>query len=156
MIYHGPTEGAEPYFGRLDYKLPKGESVADWLIDISSGRLEPDNPVALNRKESMKKFKKANRKKTRNLTVALNETLEEETYADDDDPFDKSAKSSLSVDSEEIQELHSDPASTGSKINSSKSLTADESTRRLKSAYGVIIDDNCVGKKGVTTGKVVR
>jgi hypothetical protein len=26
--------------------LPEGESVADWLIDISSGRLEPDNKVA--------------------------------------------------------------------------------------------------------------
>lgn len=40
LIYHGPTAGAEPYFGTLNYALPKGESVADWLIDISSGRLE--------------------------------------------------------------------------------------------------------------------
>ena len=43
LIYHGPTVGAEPYFGKLNYLLPKGESVADWLIDISSGRLERSN-----------------------------------------------------------------------------------------------------------------
>mmetsp|Transcript_10771 Transcript_10771/g.22367 ORF Transcript_10771/g.22367 Transcript_10771/m.22367 type:complete len:602 (-) Transcript_10771:246-2051(-) len=43
LIYHGPTAGAEPYFGTLNYVLPKGESVADWLIDISSGRLESNS-----------------------------------------------------------------------------------------------------------------
>jgi hypothetical protein len=40
---------ATPYFKRLNYLLPEGESVADWLIDISSGRLEPDNQVAKSR-----------------------------------------------------------------------------------------------------------
>lgn len=47
LIYHGPTLGAEPYFTALKYQLPKGESVADWLIDISSGRLEHDNTNSL-------------------------------------------------------------------------------------------------------------
>lgn len=42
MVYHGPTSEAEAYFMRVNYTLPPGESVADWLIDISSGRLEPD------------------------------------------------------------------------------------------------------------------
>ena len=42
MVYHGPTGGAEDYFGTLHYKLPPGESVADWLIDISCGRLAPE------------------------------------------------------------------------------------------------------------------
>jgi hypothetical protein len=46
MVYHGPTNEAAGYFNTLNYTLPEGESVADWLIDISSGRLEPDNKVA--------------------------------------------------------------------------------------------------------------
>jgi energy-coupling factor transporter ATP-binding protein EcfA2 len=40
-VYHGPIAGAENYFSNLNYSLPPGESVADWLIDIASGRLEP-------------------------------------------------------------------------------------------------------------------
>lgn len=52
MVYHGPVNEAEQYFGRLPkpYHLPTGESVADWLIDVSSGRLEPETPE---RSESM-------------------------------------------------------------------------------------------------------
>ena len=41
-IYHGPTHLAEPYFTGLNYVVPPGENVADWLIDISSGRIESD------------------------------------------------------------------------------------------------------------------
>lgn len=40
MVYHGPVAGTEQYFKNLGYELPPGESIADWLIDISSGRLE--------------------------------------------------------------------------------------------------------------------
>jgi len=40
MVYHGPVEGTENYFKRQGYVLPPGESIADWLIDISTGRLE--------------------------------------------------------------------------------------------------------------------
>ena len=40
-VYHGPVTGAQDYFESLRYYLPPGESIADWLIDISSGRLEP-------------------------------------------------------------------------------------------------------------------
>ena len=40
MVYHGPVAGTEQYFKNLCYELPPGESIADWLIDISSGRLE--------------------------------------------------------------------------------------------------------------------
>jgi hypothetical protein len=46
MVYHGPTSQAYDYFHRLDYVLPAGESVSDWLIDISSGRLQPEPEVA--------------------------------------------------------------------------------------------------------------
>jgi hypothetical protein len=45
MVYHGPTKTAQSYFEALNYSLPLGESVADWMIDISSGRLEPDSNI---------------------------------------------------------------------------------------------------------------
>ena len=45
MVYHGPTDSTLEYFSSLRYTLPPGESVADWLIDISTGRLEPDSRV---------------------------------------------------------------------------------------------------------------
>ena len=92
MVYHGPTDGAEPYFGTLNYKIPKGESVADWLIDISSGRLEPTVTSSLDR-------------------ISANSSLE---------------------------------------------TMIDHSTKRKRSNHGVITDENCVGEKGVTMGKVVR
>ena len=41
IVYHGPTNESEAYFNRLNYELPLGESVADWFINISSGRLKP-------------------------------------------------------------------------------------------------------------------
>mmetsp|Transcript_20466 Transcript_20466/g.33924 ORF Transcript_20466/g.33924 Transcript_20466/m.33924 type:complete len:1212 (+) Transcript_20466:224-3859(+) len=39
MVYHGTVEDANPYFTSLGYTLPPGESLADWLIDISTGRI---------------------------------------------------------------------------------------------------------------------
>ena len=42
MVYHGPVDGALDYFTALGYTLPLGESVADWLIDISTGRESVD------------------------------------------------------------------------------------------------------------------
>ena len=44
LVYHGPVQAAEAYFGSIPrpYRLPPGESVADWLIDISTGMIEPD------------------------------------------------------------------------------------------------------------------
>lgn len=50
MVYHGKTDQVVPYFNQLHYHVPAGESVADWLIDISSGRLEPDCQIAKCRK----------------------------------------------------------------------------------------------------------
>ena len=43
MVYNGPVGAAQAYFESLPdpYYLPLGESLADWLIDISSGRLPP-------------------------------------------------------------------------------------------------------------------
>jgi ABC-type multidrug transport system ATPase subunit len=45
MVYHGPVSGVETYFTNLHYVLPAGESIADWLIDISSGRLGPSSTM---------------------------------------------------------------------------------------------------------------
>lgn len=44
MVYNGPTEEAEIYFAGMSppYYLPMGESLADWLIDVSSGLLPPN------------------------------------------------------------------------------------------------------------------
>ncbi len=42
LVYHGPVDTAQDYFTNLNYELPQGESVADWLIDISSGELSPN------------------------------------------------------------------------------------------------------------------
>ena len=41
LVYHGPVSKCEKYFKMLKYDLPAGESIADWLIDISSGDLAP-------------------------------------------------------------------------------------------------------------------
>ena len=45
MVYHGPVDESLTYFASLGYQLPGGESVADWLIDISTGRVAVDDPV---------------------------------------------------------------------------------------------------------------
>lgn len=39
MVYHGPATSAKDYFFNLGYSLGQGESLADWIIDISSGEL---------------------------------------------------------------------------------------------------------------------
>lgn len=41
VVYQGPTKDALQYFTEAKYTLPEGESLADWLIDISSGDLDP-------------------------------------------------------------------------------------------------------------------
>ena len=41
MVYHGQSSAAKDYFLKLGYELGEGESIADWMIDISSGELSP-------------------------------------------------------------------------------------------------------------------
>ena len=96
MIYHGPTAGAKPYFNTLRYTLPIGESVADWLIDISSGRLEPDSPSPLMKEKSL--------------------TL----------------------------------------VESSQTELTQSVANQIESVGEKFTDQQCVGDKGVTTGKVIR
>lgn len=97
VIYHGPTAGAKPYFNTLRYVLPVGESVADWLIDISSGRLEPNSSGPLMKEE-------------------------------------KSLTSLPEASMELTQSVVNQVESVGEKFT----------------------DQQCVGDKGVTTGKVIR
>ena len=46
MVYHGPVDQSLAYFESLGYQLPLGESIADWLIDISTGRVAVDRLVS--------------------------------------------------------------------------------------------------------------
>ena len=41
MVYHGPVDRSLEYFQDLNYALPAGESLADFIIDISSGQVAP-------------------------------------------------------------------------------------------------------------------
>jgi len=63
LVYHGSVDSAQEYFTNMNYKLPQGESVADWLIDISSGELSPSVDHPLHRQMSalqeMSKVEKA-------------------------------------------------------------------------------------------------
>ena len=54
MVYHGPTDQAFDYCANLGYVLPPGESVADWLIDISTGRIAAG---ALLNKDNLEMFR---------------------------------------------------------------------------------------------------
>lgn len=47
-VYHGPDSESEPYFAQMPESdhLLVGESVADWLMDVSSGRFEPEKDEA--------------------------------------------------------------------------------------------------------------
>jgi hypothetical protein len=83
MVYHGRTKDAESYFARLNYFLPSGESMADWLIDISSGRLEPESNIASNKKEErLRLYKQTNQGRMKKLNIPSTRSfgpIEEET-----------------------------------------------------------------------------
>lgn len=53
VVYHGDPKFCTPYFTNLGYTLPPGESVADWLIDISSGRLPKDDGGASDKSDAV-------------------------------------------------------------------------------------------------------
>jgi hypothetical protein len=62
MVYHGPTSSANDYFFNLGYVLPQGESVADWLIDISSGGTEPEPNMGTKKVKKLVSMVVANRR----------------------------------------------------------------------------------------------
>eukprot|EP00977_Amphora_coffeiformis_P015414 scaffold4510_cov183-Amphora_coffeaeformis.AAC.99 len=49
LVFHGPVNSAEAYFGSIPrpYQLPTGESLADWLIDISTGMIAPNEQTSV-------------------------------------------------------------------------------------------------------------
>jgi ABC-type multidrug transport system ATPase subunit len=195
MVYHGPTENAETYFGRLNYNLPQGESVADWLIDISSGRLEPDSHVAdtkMDESSSMLKQSQSNLRLPSLRTVVSEDDSESQATGCDRKGDDCSGGTSpmkdSSDDSDHVEEGRSDDSGEIRKISfrqarleafssisdtdpaladrkDSGSVSSGDgpdspvsrrSTDRLAVASRVVTDGNCVGTKGVTTGKVVQ
>ncbi|KAL3921731.1 MAG: hypothetical protein SGILL_002591 [Bacillariaceae sp.] len=226
MVYTGPTENAESYFGRLNYSLPPGESMADWLIDISSGRLEPDNHVAESKRAESFKVRKRATKNHLSLPPLRAVLSEDESQAwtsstvddhilkmlqsepgiaavgwkadpeegkgdnspravevnDDKSPnsdgTDGTAPLKVSSGSDESEQADSRSVDSGplvrkisferprtppasSSLDEKEEESADSpisrrSTSRLAAAGRVVTDGNCVGAKGVTTGKVVQ
>jgi len=41
MVYHGPVSTVKDYFTDLGYVQKEGETIADWMVDISNGELGP-------------------------------------------------------------------------------------------------------------------
>jgi len=57
LVYHGKTSKVGKYFNTLSYYLPSGDSVTDWMLDISMGRLQP--PVKRSKTSKPKKQKQS-------------------------------------------------------------------------------------------------
>jgi hypothetical protein len=131
MVYHGPTGNALSYFRGLNYSLPPGESVADWLIDISCGRFEPDNQVATTRKVE-----------------------ESQAMTADIEVVDVNGDALISP--LELKEIQPKMSGSLSEVGEVKTLLQEQPEQDTKGLHGApaIEDTNVVGTKGVTTGKV--
>jgi hypothetical protein len=57
LVYQGPTREAYSYFTSLGYQLPMGESIADWILDISSGYIKRESGTGDDR-STMKTLRK--------------------------------------------------------------------------------------------------
>ena len=56
-VYHGPLDEIVDYFSNLRYTLPIGENVADWLLDISTGSVQPTAKLSDDQSISSSKMK---------------------------------------------------------------------------------------------------
>ena len=143
MVYHGSTGNSLSYFQGLNYSLPPGESVADWLIDISCGRFEPDNQVATTRKLEESQ-----------AVIAVKEVMDGDGDALTSPP--------------ELKETISRPASAAllqpklsgsrSEVDEVEMLLQEQLEQDTKGLQGApaIEGTDIVGTKGVTTGKVAQ
>ena len=56
-VYSGSATEARSYFEKLGYIMPRGESQADWFLDIASGDMGPDDvddeEAAMNTNEAL-------------------------------------------------------------------------------------------------------
>lgn len=92
LVYHGPVDRSERYFNVLGYHLPPGESIADWLIDISSGDLGPKAVDDIEKEVEgfLNKNKKLEKEVEDILNKKKNGNLEKDeesrTENEDDDP----------------------------------------------------------------------
>jgi hypothetical protein len=133
MVYHGPTENATSYFNSLHYTLPEGESVADWLIDISSGRLEKDNKIASCHKSEKLQLYNLRKEASRHLSNL------EEIVEDDEPPVAGMTKPEKATpQSDPDLDI---PPPFGGVVHESQVIH--------------VTDNDVCGAKGVTTGKVV-
>lgn len=174
MVYHGPTDKAEAYFNRLHYSLPAGESVADWLIDISSGRLEPDNCIAADKKEEhLRIYQKQNESLSKmpaqvhSEDLATKEPNGEQDNGTEVETKQEAAAAKPSCQTEVKFEGTEKPDGTDldedlngvmslRRAVSASSNASGRTTNRLLTAGRVITDENTVGRKGVTMGKVTQ
>lgn len=86
MVFHGKVTDAQDYFSALSkpYYLPAGESVADWLIDVSSGRLTPYEPASSSTISTAGELREIRLRKSKGEMIHLNPP----GHADDEDGFD--------------------------------------------------------------------
>ncbi|KAJ3452312.1 abc transporter g family member [Anaeramoeba flamelloides] len=61
LVYYGPTQRSEEYFQQYGLQCPKGENIADWLIDL----IEVKNVKQHKFLKEFQKHKKKKKKKTR-------------------------------------------------------------------------------------------
>ena len=93
MVYHGKVKMAQNYFWALGYDLPEGESLADWLIDISTGSLKPavlddsseDDDSSRNKKQSKKERKKGRRQNKSGVDTSDEEDANIPKFANDEE-----------------------------------------------------------------------
>jgi hypothetical protein len=138
MVYHGPTKTAQSYFEAFNYVLPLGESVADWLIDISSGRLEPDSNILATR------------------------VVEENSNAEDASEVEVEALYTNSEEKPILIETNEDEKKKSKKKKKKKRKTDPQQTRQPEEPPGRCIEGQgpglgivgIVGATGITTGKV--
>ena len=79
MCYTGPAANAKSYFQSKGYELPEGESVADWLIDISSGQLAPDEDMMAEAQPKRMSVKKLDIVQEGGVVVAAS-TMQDDEY----------------------------------------------------------------------------
>ena len=145
MVYHGAVDKSLTYFRNLNYTLPPGESLADWLIDISSGRLEPDNLVASSKVLEVEKAKeeKAKESKTKKSKEKKSKTKKSKGESRGKSPHGARLTAASRQASQGLVVRRSGPKETKNAVEHAAPGTP-------------VRDSDAVGSRGVATGKVAQ
>ena len=145
MVYHGAVDKSLTYFRNLNYTLPPGESLADWLIDISSGRLEPDNLVASSKVLEVEKAKeeKAKESKTKKSKEKKSKTKKSKGKSRGKSPHSARLTAASRQASQGLVVRRSGPKETKNAVEHAAPGTP-------------VRDSDAVGSRGVATGKVAQ